>query len=49
MPTKRGAARLYKKLVMDPLIETGQGPELEGQKDLVRTLAESLPENFPTG
>lgn len=46
-PTRRGAARLYKKEVLDPLIEAGKAPGLKDQKDVVRTLAESLPEKFP--
>ena len=46
-PTKRGAARAYKRQVLDKLIKEGRAPELEDQIDLVRTLANSLPKTFP--
>ena len=46
-PTKRGAARLFKEEFMDPLIKEDQALELADQTDLVRTLADSLPKNFP--
>ena len=44
-PNKREAARLFKKKFMDSKIKAGQAPELEEQKDLLRTLADSLPKN----
>lgn len=46
-PTRRGAARLFRKEFMEPLIKADQAPELKNQIDLVRTLADSLPKNFP--
>lgn len=46
-PTKRGAARAYKRQVLDELIKEGRAPELKDQIDAVRTLAESLPKTFP--